>query len=148
MFKIKKNKNMNNPGLRAVIQQLKETNLKENAYLGLFYNNNQFESCYIKANKEGLELYAAKLLEASLDIDDGLIDGRKKDIFNLPSKCFSKDSDIQISFIELKEKDKAKIASIKKKHNTHWKDILIDYIVISCLIFALVLIIISALIII
>ncbi len=130
---------MTTPGLRAVIQQLKETNLKENAYLGFFYNDDGSETCYMKANKEGLELYATKILEASLEMDRRMFSDKKKEVFNLPSKWFVNDSDFQFSFIELLQKTKAEtMNSVELKHSIRWKDKLMGYTIVGCLIFALI----------
>ena len=128
---------MNTPGLRAVIQQLKETNLKENAYLGFFYNDD--ETCYIKANKEGLELYATELLEASLEMDNRVFIENKKEVFNLSLEEFVKDSDFQFSFIELVHKTKTEILEpAKEEPNQTWKDELAGYVIIGCFIFVLI----------
>lgn len=130
---------MNTPGLRAVIQQLKETNLKENAYLGFFYNDDDCETCYIKANKEGLELYATKLLEASLEMDRRAFVENKKEVFNLSLKWFVKHSDFEFSFIELVQKTKDEIIGpIKKEYNQTWKDKLSGYGILGCFILALI----------
>ncbi len=130
---------MNTPGLRAVIQQLKETNLKENAYLGFFCNDDGSETCYMKANKEGLELYATKILEASLEMDRRMFSDKKKEVFNLPVKWFVNDSDFQFSFIELLQKTKTEIIDpIKEEHNQTWKDKLKGYVILGCFIFALI----------
>ncbi|NMH88956.1 hypothetical protein [Flavivirga algicola] len=130
---------MNTPGLRAVIQQLKETNLKENAYLGFFYNDNDhdYETYHIKANKEGLELYAAKFLEASLEMDRRTFINNEKEIFSLNSKWFD-DSDFQFSHIELLQKIKAEIVEpIEEAYNQPWKDKLSGYAIAGCFIFVL-----------
>ena len=50
---------MINKTIHTIINQLKEGNSKEKAYLGFFqYGGGTEESC-IKANKEGLLLYAS-----------------------------------------------------------------------------------------
>jgi hypothetical protein len=54
--------------LQEIIIELEKRNKKEDAYFGFYqHNEGQSESCYIKGNKEGLELYAIELLKASLE---------------------------------------------------------------------------------
>jgi len=130
---------MDSPGLRAVIQQLKETNSKENAYLGFFYNNDNSKTCYIKANKDGLELYAAKLLEASLDMEYKLFYDNRTEVFNFSSESFFvNQSDIQFSYVQLIHKTKAEIETNKEKLRKPLKSPLIKYCFTGVLILILI----------
>lgn len=135
-----KRKKMNAQGLRAVIQQLKRTNIEDNAYLGFFYNDDDYENCYIKANKEGLELFATKLLEASLEMDYRMFSHHNKEVFNLTKKGFAKHSDVQFTFIELLNKTKKEINSTRKKIKKAWIEKIIGCVITGCFIFTIILI--------
>ena len=55
--------------LQIIIDQLESGNLKCDAQFGILEDRGSSHDSYIKANKEGLELFAAELLKASRDAD-------------------------------------------------------------------------------
>ena len=57
---------MDNQKIQELINQFDSEKLKENAYFGIF---DEAEYSYIKANKEGLLLYAMNLIVASEKIE-------------------------------------------------------------------------------
>lgn len=125
---------MNAQGLSAVIQQLKMTNSKEDAYLDFFYNEEGSRGCHLKANKEGLELYATILLEASLEMEYRMFT-EKKEIFSITKKHFIKHSNFQFAFIELLNKTKKEITPDRKEFNKSRKEKLKVYIIAGCFTF-------------
>lgn|GEM_PF-6668437 len=60
---------MEESNLLKFIQELEGQNLKEEAYFAIKDHGDRNDDTYISSNKEGLQLYAAQLLKASLDID-------------------------------------------------------------------------------
>lgn len=68
---------LNKDNLQKIIDELEETNSKEDAYFGIFKYGNSPDKSYIKGNKQGLELYAAKLLKASRDVNEAVADKEK-----------------------------------------------------------------------
>ncbi|NOQ75559.1 MAG: hypothetical protein GQ574_26350 [Crocinitomix sp.] len=59
--------------LNRIIALLESSNSTEDAYLAIYADHDPYDG-YAKANKEGLELFAAQLLKASIDCDKDLTD--------------------------------------------------------------------------
>lgn len=89
---------MDDEKIQELINQFDTEKLKENAYFGIF---DEAEYSYIKANKEGLLLYAMNLIVASKNIDSITNDSKDKTI---PIERFAdwidEDSPIVIDYIE------------------------------------------------
>ncbi|TBV25164.1 hypothetical protein DMZ43_12700 [Meridianimaribacter sp. CL38] len=133
---------MTNNIIHTIINQLKEGNSKEKAYLGFFqYGRDIDESC-IKANKEGLLLYASYLLEAGLEINKRSFDKNKIETFALSPDFISENTDFDFHYIELLNKPRLEIESISE-YKESWKDKLVGYVIGGFLISLIVLIIIG-----
>ncbi|OIN59727.1 hypothetical protein [Arsenicibacter rosenii] len=55
--------------LQNIIDQFPEERLKEKAFFGIYHYGNNTDESFIKANTEGLQLFALQLLRSTLDID-------------------------------------------------------------------------------
>nr|WP_293833764.1 hypothetical protein [uncultured Arsenicibacter sp.] len=55
--------------LQDIIDQFPEETLKEKAFFGIYHYGNNTDESFIKANTEGLQLFALQLLRSTLDID-------------------------------------------------------------------------------
>lgn len=83
--------------IQELIDQFDSEKLKENAYFGIF---DEEEYSYIKANKEGLLLYSMYLLIAAENIDN-LPDGNKEIIpFETSERWIDEESLTIIQYIE------------------------------------------------
>lgn len=60
---------MEETDLQKIINDLESTNSKDEAYFGVFMYGGGPEESYVKANRQGLELFAAELLKASRDTE-------------------------------------------------------------------------------
>lgn len=85
--------------LNRIIELLENTNSKEDAYLALHQYGGGTDESFAKANKEGLELFAAQLLKASLE-SENIINDEKKNIIPLDYDEEWIDGDIFIQYIE------------------------------------------------
>lgn len=63
--------------LQEIVTRLKATNTKEDAYFGIFSYGGGPDESFIKANRQGLELFAAEILEASMLTGEIVNDGQK-----------------------------------------------------------------------
>ena len=89
---------MDDQKIQELINQFDTEKLKENAYFGIF---DEAEYSYIKANKEGLLLYAMNLIVASKNIDSITNDSKDKTVsFGRIADWIDKDSPIVIDYIE------------------------------------------------
>ena len=89
---------MNDQQIQELINQFDTEKLKENAYFGFF---DEAEYSYIKANKEGLLLYAMNLIVASKNIDSITNDSKDKTVpFERFANWIDEDSPIVIDYIE------------------------------------------------
>lgn len=129
---------MKNQELNTVLQKLRENNIEENAYLGFFTDGGGLHESCIKANKDGLRLYAAALIEASLEIDNRNFNiEEEEEFFSIKTDWVSESSDIFFSYVELSNLPKAEIEPIKE-HKENWKDKLMGYVLGGIIIFILI----------
>jgi hypothetical protein len=71
---------LNKDELKAIIDQLETANSKDEAYFGIFQYGGGPDESFIKANKQGLELFAAAILRASRDADEIVVDKENNSI--------------------------------------------------------------------
>lgn len=65
--------------LQEIVARLKATNTKDDAYFGIFRYGGGPDESFIKANRQGLELFAAEVLEASMFAEE-IVNDHKKNI--------------------------------------------------------------------
>ena len=96
---------MTNEELQKSIDYINEQDLKELATFGIFAIGNNWDEIAIKANKEGLQLFALQLLKASQQTKNVLLD---KDIDTIPldsnAEWINPESDIKIFYVEQVDK--------------------------------------------
>lgn len=63
--------------LHVIIKKLEANNSKEQAYFEVSYDDGEENGTYIKANKEGLQLFANELLKVSLNFEE-ILDRKEK----------------------------------------------------------------------
>lgn len=98
--------------IQELIDQFDSEKLKENAYFGIF---DEAEYSYIKANKEGLLLYAMNLIVASKNIDSITNDSKDKTVsFERFVDWIDEDSPIVIDYIEKFEGKRKKVIETNK----------------------------------
>ncbi|MEM9023059.1 MAG: hypothetical protein AAGB22_04925 [Bacteroidota bacterium] len=68
--------------LQKIIDQLESGNTEEEAYWGIFEYGGVPAESYIKANRQGLERFAATLLRASLEVE-AIVDDPERSYFAL-----------------------------------------------------------------
>ncbi|MBK7127838.1 MAG: hypothetical protein IPM74_14625 [Crocinitomicaceae bacterium] len=90
---------MNKDELQKIIDQLESSNSKEDAYFGIFDFGHESGESFVKANKEGLELFATELLKASRDADEIVADEKKK-IINVEYNAAWIDGDTLIQYVQ------------------------------------------------
>ena len=61
---------MNKEELQNIIDKLESENRKEKAYFGIFEYGSGPDESYIKADKQGLELFALEILKAARDSEE------------------------------------------------------------------------------
>ncbi|TAJ12589.1 hypothetical protein DMA11_12325 [Marinilabiliaceae bacterium JC017] len=107
--------------LQNIINLLETGNSKDDAYFGIFEYGGGSDESYIKANKQGLELFAADLLKASRDSEEIVLDN-ERDIYSLDygEEWIDDESGTFIQYVELiiEKRKKEK----KKPYKETWKD--------------------------
>ncbi|MFL5729612.1 MAG: hypothetical protein ACJ75J_09025 [Cytophagaceae bacterium] len=124
--------------LEEFIKKLETSNSASDAYFAI-YNNEQGD--FIKANKEGLELYAAELLKASRDFESA-VSGSEKNILPLDYEQEWIDGNIYIQYVDPTEK-KGGLAKEDDDDQSSFVEKLIPFGCIAILILMLVCIIIG-----
>lgn len=90
----------------------------------------------IKANKDGLMLYAATLLEAAAEVDVRSFESQLE-TFRLNDDWISENSEFYFSFVELYQQTKDEIEP-PIEHIETFPEMSIRYLIISILIFILI----------
>ncbi|QGW28416.1 hypothetical protein [Phnomibacter ginsenosidimutans] len=108
---------MTNEELHKIINCINEQDLKRLATFGIFAINDDWDEIAIKANKEGLQLFALQLLRASQQTKDVLLDkGNNVIPLNSNTEWVDPESDIKISYVEQVDKtDQAQKVDDKKE---------------------------------
>ncbi len=112
---------MNKDDLLKIIEEIESKSSAEKATFGIFVYGGGEDESYIKANKQGLELYAANLLKAAREIDENSsLSENQKIPLNYEADWIDKESSIYLQYIELSEK---KPEYVKKENdNDEWKE--------------------------
>jgi hypothetical protein len=84
--------------LQDIIRKLDAENLKEQAFFGIFTKGPDQDECFIKANKEGLKLFALQLLRIANE------HGIKTAPLDSQGGWISEDSDIFPLYVEVLDK--------------------------------------------
>lgn len=106
-----------------LLKNLDEDSLKELGIFGIYQYGGGPDESSIKANKEGLQLFALELLRASGKFDKGITDEEKLFSLDYHGNWLDKDSEIYIDFIEPTSKLRKAITEEKENLN----DKLISY---------------------
>ncbi|KAA5820432.1 hypothetical protein FPF71_17725 [Algibacter amylolyticus] len=123
---------MNDKEIGKLINALRSQKNYDEAYIGYFqYGGGPDESC-IKANRQGLELHAAELLEAALETEKEFENGKIK-TFGLDEGISDEESDFFFHYVELKKEARNEIKPYPDYKET-WKDKLIKYFFFGILI--------------
>ena len=86
--------------IRNLIENLRSPKNYDEAYIGYFQYGGGPTEGFIRANRQGLELHAAELLEASLETEN-LLGDERKDTFGLDEGISDKESDFFFDYVQL-----------------------------------------------
>lgn len=104
---------MTNEELQSIIEQFDETKLKQQGIFGVYQFGGGPDESYIRANKEGLELFALELLKAATGKNVRLSNELKNIVdFCIDEEWIDENCDTLLYYVELtpdKQKPKPKI---------------------------------------
>jgi hypothetical protein len=123
---------MNDKEIGKLINELRSQKNYDEAYIGYFQYGGGPEESYIKANRQGLELHAAELLEAALETEKEFENGKIK-TFGLDGGISDEESDFLFDYVELKKESRNEIKPDSDYKET-WKDKLFKYFFFGILI--------------
>ena len=113
--------------LQQVINQLTESNLEEEAFFGVLEYGGT-EEHYIKANRQGLELFAAELLKASRDAEQIInISDNNVHLIEWDDDVWLEDSEVFINYIEPSFMKRDQAENSNKEGEETWKDSIFKY---------------------
>ncbi|MEA5404461.1 hypothetical protein VB776_16130 [Arcicella sp. DC2W] len=123
--------------LQNIINKFDETELNKQAIWGIFQYGGGSDESFIKANKEGLELFALELLKASIE-SNKIIEDKKDKVIPLDyyGDWIYEDADTYLQYIELI--DEKQTSKPKVEYKTTLSDKLMPYIFIAILIILVV----------
>nr|BFF38676.1 hypothetical protein BACY1_04810 [Tenacibaculum mesophilum] len=111
---------MKDEEIGKLINELRSQKNYDKAYIGYFQYGGGPDESYIKANRQGLELHAAELLEAALETEKEFEDGKIK-TFGLDEGIPDEESDFFFDYVELKKEVRNEIKP-DFEYNETWKD--------------------------
>ena len=112
--------------LQNIIDQFDEEELKQQGIFGILQYGGGSDESFIRANKEGLELFALELLKSARDAEATLINTERKTIpFDYDENWIDENSNTFIQYVETVS-DKQNIKSTSK-HKTTFADRLMPY---------------------
>ena len=124
---------LNKTELESIIEQLESSNSKDDAYFGLFDDGSESGEGFIKANREGLSLFAAALLKAARDVNDNT-EIKEKIFYPLTSEkdWIDENSHLLINYIEPSNepREKAEFQPYIKSKKDKALEILVGLVVI------------------
>jgi hypothetical protein len=117
--------------IQKIVDQLVSGNSEEEAYFGILYNDSTGEDeSYIKANKQGLELFASELPKASRDAEEIINSGEGKiHVIGLPEEIFLSGNAL-IKYVEPSLEKRSQINQKTQEYSENWKDTVIK---VGCL---------------
>lgn len=123
--------------LQKIIDQFDQDELKRQGIFGISQYGGGSDESFIRANKEGLELFALELLKSARDTEATLADAEKKVIpFDYNENWIDESSDTFIQYVE-PITDKQKLQP-KKEYKTTITDRFMPY---GCGLLAIVLVV-------
>ena len=111
---------MTDEDIKKLIDDLRSQKNYDEAYIGFFQYGGGPDESYIKANRQGLELHAAELLEAALETEKEFEIGKEK-TFGLDEGISDPESDYDFDYVELKKENRNEIKPYSEYKET-WKD--------------------------
>jgi hypothetical protein len=125
---------MNNQELNSLIKKIENQNSFDKAYIGFFYDDNEYLS-YIKANKEGLMLHVNQFLKACLEFEENKMNTNI--VYEISHDIDLKYSDFKFSRIEYVKKSEINLEKTEE-HKQTFKNQVGCFIAIAIGLFALV----------
>jgi hypothetical protein len=87
--------------LQRIIDQFQEEDLRQQGVFGIFQYGGGSDESFIRANKEGLELFALELLKSARDSEAIITDTQKKSIaLDYDDNWIDENSDTFIQYVE------------------------------------------------
>lgn len=117
---------MKDKEIGKLIEELRSQAKYDEAYIGYFQYGDGFDESFIRANRQGLELYAAEILQAVLETEKEFDKETKFKIFGLNPKILDEESDFFFDYIEL-VKEKRNEIKLNYQYKETWKDKMAKY---------------------
>ncbi len=111
---------MTDKKIAELIDQLRSEKTYDEAYIGFFQFGGGPDESFIKANRQGLELYAADLLAAALETETEF-GSEKEKTYGLDHVLLADDSEFGFSYVELKKEKRNEIKPLSEYKET-WKE--------------------------
>ena len=111
---------MTDKEIGKLTNELRNQKNYDEGYIGFFQYGGGPDECFIKANRQGLELYAAELLAAALETETEFETGKEK-TYGLDQNLLDNESEFGLSYVELKTEKRNDIKPYSEYKDT-WKD--------------------------
>ncbi|WP_437823963.1 hypothetical protein [Tenacibaculum mesophilum] len=131
-----------NKKLENIISELNQNNKKEEALFGFYHQDGDEYNTCIKANKQGLELFALELLKARNEIENQSFENGEVEYLEIDIDWTDPNADFYFNNIELTNKLKTEKEPIPE-YKESWKDKLYGYLIFGIIIGLIILLIVG-----
>ncbi len=128
--------------LENIISELDQNNKKEEALFGFYHQDGDAYNTSIKANKQGLELFALELLKARREIENRNFESDEVEYLEIDIDWTDSDADFYFNNIELTKKLKTEKAPLPENKES-WKNELYGYLIFGIIIGLIILLIVG-----
>ncbi|WP_200975400.1 hypothetical protein [Echinicola sp. 20G] len=129
---------MNKKNLQNIIDKLEKEDRKEKAYFGIFEYGGGPDESFIKASKEGLELFALEILKAARDSEELLKSEKEESVFPLgfDEDWIDDDCSTYIQYVEPIDVIRTNVK--QEPYMETWKDKTMKFGCISAILIAII----------
>ena len=129
---------MNKEELQNIIDEFDKEDRKQKAYFGIFEYGGAPDESYIKANKQGLELFALEILKAARDSEELLKSEREESVFPLgfDEDWIDDDCSTYIQYVEPTNEIRTNVKQVSNVET--WKDKTMKFGCISAILIAII----------
>ena len=129
--------------IEDIISDLKQNNKKEESIFGFYHQDGDEYNTSIKANKQGIKLFAVELLKASIEIENRNFENGEIEYLEIDIDWTDSNADFYFNSLEITQKVKTEKDEVFPKYEESWKDKLYGKLIFVIIILLILMLIIG-----
>jgi hypothetical protein len=129
--------------IENIISELKQNNKKEESIFGFYHQDGDEHNTSIRANKQGLKLFAVELLKASVETENRNFENGEIEYLEIDIDWTDSNADFYFNSLELTKKIKTEKDEAFPKYEESWKDKLYGKLIFAIIITLIIMLIIG-----